>query len=522
MNKLPQLDVSILEDPIKFTKACWPEIRLYNKQAEVLESLRYNYETTVHAANEVGKDFTAAIAVVWWFASRRPARVITSSSGESQLKNILWSEIRQRISTSRFDFGWNVGELNIKRENDPLSYIIGHVTKTVENFQGHHLDHDKPRVLCVFDECSGVGDTFHEAAQSWAHAILNIGNPMNTRNYFYKTVKAKNVVDPINPKSMLSNVIHIDGEDSPNVIMGKELEKQGLPPPYPNVIPGVLSYAEYVRRKHKWDKIKQQIRLHGLFYEGAEELLYPPDWLDLAEMAFRAICLKGYDWANIRKPVGTVAMGVDAGQGRDLTCWTVVDSIGLVMQDAIPTPDTHKISVRTKSICERFRIDPIRVCFDAGGGGQQIVDHMRATDPKYKELRTIAFGSSATPPPQEKTKTLNQKQEKVETGWICKNKRAEMYANLRYLLDPSTNERPFAIPEELDLLREELAILPMWFDGDGKMFLPPKDHRPGTKENPDEITIKKLIGRSPDRADSLVLAIEARDSRVRRIVGAIR
>lgn len=518
-----QLPPEILLDPIKFTKACWPNITLYDKQAEVLKSLAENYETTVHAANEVGKDFTASLAVVWWFASRSPARVITSSSGETQLKSILWTEIKERIASSRIPFGWDVKTLRIERElngvRDELSYVMGQVTRTVENFQGHHLNHDIPRVLCVFDECSAVGDEFHEAAESWAHCILNIGNPMNTVNYFYRLSKKGDVPDPAGEHKYLSKVIHIDGDDSPNVRIGKKLKAQGIPAPYPKVIPGVLSYEEYVRRQAKWDKIKQQIRLHGKFYEGSEALCFPPEWLDAAERSFAALRIQGYD-SNAPRTTQAAAMGVDCGAGRDLSVWTLIDRQGVIYQESLVTEDTSKISSKTIELMRRFSVPEDRICFDAGGGGKQIVDHLRSQG--FKRLRAVAFGSSPTPPPQRKIKRKDEKVDAKEDQWTYKNKRAEMHGILRMWLDPSINDPVFAIPEELYQLREELACLPMWFDPDGKMLLPPKDKPPHQEDKPNAITIKKLLGRSPDRADSLVLAVYALEKKSKAMVGAMR
>src|SRR5262245_46304752 len=89
-------------DPLRFIGLCWPDLKLYDKQVEVLLSVRDNVETFVHAANELGKTKVAAVITVWWFASRTPARVITSSSSETQLNLILWSEIRHLISSSAY------------------------------------------------------------------------------------------------------------------------------------------------------------------------------------------------------------------------------------------------------------------------------------------------------------------------------------------------------------------------------------------------------------------------------------
>jgi len=518
--------VKVIEDPIKFTAACWPDITLAEHQRDILISLRDNNETLVHAANEVGKDFVTAIAVLWFFCSRRPARVITSSSGETQLKSILWSEIKQRIATSQIKFPLKVDTLAIRWINedgsiDPLSYIIGHVTKSVENFQGHHLPNDKPRVMCVFDEASGVGDEYNEAADSWAHRKLTIGNPLNCLNFFYRDCKKGDVEHDadLGLKGKLRKVIHVSAEDSPNVRLGIQLAKANIPGPYPNAIPGMLTYAEYRRRQKIWDRIKRSMRLDGKFYEGDETLLYPPEWLDLAENVFAELCPLGFNDGAIASITDTVeSMGVDCGAGRDLTCWTPINRRRVINQIALPTPDTMDIVRQTVQLIEMYRLDPRKVFFDAGGGGKQIADRLREMG---LPVQAVFFGESPTPPAGHKTKRTKDKVDQAETRQTYKNRRAEMYGLLRDILDPTMNDKVFGIPVELYELRKELAIMPLMYDAEGKMYLPPKDHPP-TNNHSNTMTIKKILGHSPDRADSLVLAVFGLLGRpTRRKVGAL-
>lgn len=521
MNATPQGTKATqwLTDPCKFTKMCWPDLTLYPKQREVLHSLRDNVQTFVHAGNELGKDFITGLAVVWFYASRTPCRVITSSAGETQLKSVLWGEMKQRIATSQVEFPWNVTHLNIKQldtqdKEVPLSYCLGHVTKSVENFQGHHLDHDIPRVLGVFDEASGIPDEFYVAAESWAHRILVIGNPLRTTNFFFRICKAGNQKDPAAPKGSkkkLINVIHIGAEHSPNVQLGKELAAKGYEGEkgWPNIIPGVLSYTEYLRRKQQWDPIKQQQRLYGHFYEGSDALLYPPDWLDMAEEVYEALFRKyspnlGRNACQKRR---AVALGVDPGEGgTDPTCFTVVDQLGVIMQHEVNYRDTMRIAGMIQTYLREYSIPARMCCIDLGGGGKQIADRLAELN---VNIRTVAFGGSATSmkdqkPPKNRQK---KKQENEDVSKAYKNRRCEMYGLLRDRLNPTINPQSFAIPEELNELRTELACHPLWYDSNGTMCLPPKDRPPHVKHREsDEITIKKLLGHSPNRADSLVLA----------------
>lgn len=478
-------DAAILAtDPLKFISVCWPKMMLYDKQRDVILSVRDNVETFVHAANELGKTRIAAVIAIWWFASRTPARVITSSSSETQLKSILWTEIRSLIASAAYPLPFRVTTLQVEKlknveteETEALDYLIGHVTNEVENFQGHHLPNDRPRVLAIFDEASGVPDVFFDAADSWAHRKLVIGNPLSTTNFFYRHCRAGDVPDPAGSSALLRKVIHVSGDDSPNVKAGrrwKELGRAGAPP---LLIAGLLTYEEYVRREATWDEVKKTCRLFGHFHEGDASLLFPMTWLDAAMHRRR--------WDEINAlPRYVEAIGLDvAAGGRDKTCWTMVDHRGLIEQIVKDLGNTMEIVGNTLRLLQQYRLPAERVAIDAGGGGKQIADRLHELG---YYVQVIGFGESATDPQ------------------AYKNRRAELYGNLRRLLDPERELGPFLLPPLAGELRQELVVLPLQFDSEGRMFLPPKARRPNQATKIP--SIRDLLGRSPDRADSLVLA----------------
>ena len=55
------------------------------------------------------------MAALWFFLTRTPARVIISSSSESQLVSILWSEIQQLIRSSKLRLPLVNNHLSIKK-----------------------------------------------------------------------------------------------------------------------------------------------------------------------------------------------------------------------------------------------------------------------------------------------------------------------------------------------------------------------------------------------------------------------
>ncbi len=114
-----------------------------------------------------------------------------SCTSETHLRHILSGEILHLILMAARPLPFQVRDLCIRKlrsakgaQTNPLDYLLGHVTRTVERFQGHDLEADKPRVLAIFDEAPAVPDEFFEAAQSWTHRILVIGNPLATDNFF--------------------------------------------------------------------------------------------------------------------------------------------------------------------------------------------------------------------------------------------------------------------------------------------------------------------------------------------------
>jgi hypothetical protein len=64
--------------------------------------------------------------------------------------------------------------------------------------------------------------------------------------------------------------------------------------------------------------------------------------------------------------------------------------------------------------------------------------------------------------------------------------------------------RCVALPEDADL-RQELFVLPTGVDSKGRLRLPPKEPTSRSRGN-SEVTVKEMLGRSPDRADAVVLS----------------
>lgn len=289
-------------------------------------------------------------------------------------------------------------------------------------------------------------------------------------------------------------VIRVRAEDSPNVRYGLAQRRAGLKPTGEIVLPGVLPWFDYVKRRATWDPIKQCISLDGQFYEGAEVLLFPPTWLNNAE--------DKWDQLKGTKRKGT-AMGVDPAEGGDKTSMAVIDDYGLIELVSKKTPDTSIITGEILAFMRKHDIPASRVCIDRGGGGKIHADNLRK---QGYNIRTVAFGESISPEPRRGIRPLREQTEIREDHYVFKNRRAQLYGELREWLDP-TNPTGFAISPEETELRHQLSLIPLTYDAEGRMILPPKNKR---SVNSQERSLVEIIGHSPDEADAVVLALHAR------------
>jgi uncharacterized membrane protein YgcG len=574
---------SLPVDPIDFAAVLWPNITFYDKQREIIYSVVHNDETFVPAGHMLGKDFVAAFVALWFFLSRVPCRVVTTSADYPQLEAVLWGEIRRFVQTAAFPLEAPAGPLVVNHLHirkvingmvDGLSYLVGRVSAKGEGMQGHHISEvgDKiPRTLWIADEASGVDDLGYKAADTWARRKLVIGNPYPCTNFFRTGVKGGDLyakhgskgtngsvrdvgegrdasdvrimgeahggvsgdegqssgrhvsgssgrdgsngsgtashsptgtggsgigtasgggASPPSPRCY-RRVIKITGEDSPNVKAGLLYRRYGREPLGEILIPGVLPWDDYLKRLETWDPVRICVGIKAEFWEGADALLYPPQWLNRAEDLHRTL---------VGMPRRGKAIGVDPGEGVSNSSWTVVDDLGIIEQVSMLTPNTAVIVGHTKALAETWHVPPEEIIFDRGGGGKQIADLLRS---QGWNVRTVSFGESPTPELHRGMTPFGERKERIELSRTYKTRRAELYGILRDSLDPSLSPMGFAIPPQYVELRRQLSLIPLLRDGEGCLYLPPKTRKPGSSVK----SLQDIIGRSPDEADSLVLAV---------------
>lgn len=502
----------IFKDPVSFKKLFWPNSVLTDYQLEILQSVQKNKITVVPAGNKLGKDYVSAFCGLWFFCSRMPCKVVTTSVDSAQLNSVLWGEIRNFIQSAAIPLPVQVNHQQIRQilPDGTLkgnSEFVGRVVQKGEGMLGRHLPYGpnmEPRVLCIIDEASGFADSNYMGVDTWAHRILIIGNPFPCDNFFKKMVQQGDLKSESPYLDYDIKVLKIPATRSPNVRLALEEEKLGKPISRTILVPGCIDIDDYRFRAKTYDPVKKAAGLDAEFYEGEEVKMFPQTWLSASQE--RADGLEGQARTFRR------TLGVDTAEGGDNTVWTVVDRLGVIEQVSMKTRNTAMIKGRTIALMKSHNIRDRDVLFDRGGGGKEHVDYLRQ---QGFMVNSVGFGENPTPPDEFMTgwKDPEEKKNIKEQRYAYKNKRAQLYGTLRELLNPdrvlfSENEENeiFAIPRKFTEIIRQLLPLPLLYDGEGRLYLPSKNKRTARSK---ETTIQDLLGHSPDETDSLVLAVFA-------------
>ena len=181
----------------------------WEKQCEIIESVRDNDNTCVASGHGVGKTFISACTTLWFLYCHYMSRVITTAPTNRQVEHILWAEIWSLHRNSRVPLGGKLLKMSLTISEK--HYALGLATDDSDKFQGHHARH----LLLVMDEAPGIEPAIFEASKgilTQAHSkSLLIGNPTSPSGPFFDSFKSK-----------YFNPIHISCYDSPAI---KEPEK---------------------------------------------------------------------------------------------------------------------------------------------------------------------------------------------------------------------------------------------------------------------------------------------------------
>jgi len=493
-------------DPVHFVEEILGET-LWAKEKEILEAVRNHPRVAVVKANAVGGTFTAARAALWWLNCFAPSKVITTAPPpDRQIKDLLWGELRgaQRKALAR-GAALVGGEpltmkLSVSDEHWAQGFTIplnGTREERVAKFQGHH----SPNLFAIYDEAHGIPDEVWEAMDSCLSGgncrWLLLSNPLAASGPFYQRVRSGGW-----------HVVEISALEHPNVVTGE------------NVIPGCVDRAKTVERIQKWSEPV-----------GAPDAsaFQVPEFLDGEQAVPDKPALVGGEWRVPISPLldsktlarfptigggliplawvqranalwleregkggGDLILGVDpARYGADLSAvaWhrgETVENGTVEKVETMAKADTMELAGYIK----RCLMKPV---LDASGRMTEVPVGIAKVE--------ITGGLGAGPYDRLRELGVPVQAVSIEGGaeGLTDATGEMLFANLRsylhYALRDALEAGELALPPDEELTEEITAVQtgPAPYTSAGKFKLPSKDQE------------KKLLGRSPDKKDAVLM-----------------
>lgn len=456
------------DDPVAYARDVLG-VALWDKQRQIAEALAKNRIVVVDSGHGTGKSFLAAVLVNWFYDVHNPVYVVTTAPSWNSVKATIWRNVRRLREAKGLP-----GRINkISIDGGPQKLAEGLSTRDEGRFIGRH----DPNMLFVVDEGPNVPDAIFLAIESCAvganNKIVSIGNPTGLTTYHNK-LKSK-------PGAI---AIRISTLEHPNVVLGREVIPGGVTREW--VDEHVREWCEPIEDTPEnapsesnghfyWDgKLWKpspiaMSKILGLVPTSTENQVFSYELVSRA-MARREDAKPRYD--------GLVQVGIDIAYTGSDESVMVVNYGGYVdapiVWKGMDTISSANIAWDNLQSIMSKGAKRVRVLVDQGGVvgfADQLKALARKAKASWLDIVPIYFGGAPTD-----AKTFM-------------NMRAELYWRAREVL---SNE-DVSIPSDTKLITELLEH--RYFYANGRIQIESKE------------SVRSRLGRSPDRADAMVLAL---------------
>lgn len=439
-------------DPVGFARDVLG-VELCLPQAKIARAVEKYPRVACASGHRIGKSTIAACIALWFYCSFEDARVILTSVTDKQVNGVLWREIKRLWRRSKLPIDGTLSELARSGLKSDLREIVGYTASEAEAFQGFA----GVNMLIVMDEASGIMQGIFDAMagnRAGGARILLLGNPTKCDGEFYEAFHAK---------AEFYHAFQVSSEESPNVIAGAV------------VVPGLATreWINEVRAEHGIDSAFYKVRVLGQFAVGED-----------GKIISLATIISAQDRWNVNDadPDEELSIGLDpAGEGLsgDETAITAARGVQVLQTIAwrgLPVPAIVVNLIGVISTWRKHR-ENVRVNVDATGEiGDRVVRALRDYVDSQGETPwlTVHAIRAGDPNPRDRRNYPTMRDALWASGaaWI----------------------KSGGIPAD-DKLARELHCA-SWVElVAGAAKVTPKDD------------MRKALGRSPDRADSLLLAV---------------
>jgi len=396
-------------------------VRLWEKQEEVLRAVERSRRVAVKSGNGLGKDFTAAVAVLWYVHAHDPAIVLSTAPTFRQVRHVLWRQIHRLYRDASDTLGGTM--LDTRWEVADDRYAMGLSASDADQFQGFHCEN----MFVVVDEAEGVAEPIYEAVEAVMTSanphLLLVGNPTTTSGGFHRAFHRERGI---------YETITISALESPNVV-ANSIE-----------IPGLTTPAWVEERRAMWGENSEtfRARVMGEFPDRGEDNLIAISDIDDATYPLGEVpaATGGYE---------PVVFGVDVARfGVDRT--VIMVRRGDVVADVQVRHGFPTDATAGQVVVTARDHHPQQVNVDETGMGAGVVDPLRA-----QGFTVYGFNGAGAPMREE---------------MVCANLRAEGY----WTLARRFRGHRIRIPRDAELIAE-LASLRYRYNSRGKVLMESKD-----------------------------------------------
>jgi len=426
-------------------------LKYWSKQKQILRAIKKHRQVAVRACHSSGKTFLSASAALGFACQHDNSRVITLAPGWMTTRSVVWNQIHSQVQGAPYRLP-TVATTQTEIKFGPNNLIIGLSTNESTRLQGHHAEH----VLLIADEATGIEPDFWPSIQgilaSGDSHLLILGNPTVSSGFFF---------DAFTRNRAAWDTHTISAFDTPN-LAGLSLEDLlKLPDDQLDVNSHpYLTTRRWVRERYnEWfngtieNSPLWQSRVLGEFPSSSSNALVP---LALLEAARRPPSdsnervIVGVDPAGPGRD-RTTAVACAGGSILDIGVWTDADARGPVLQFL-------------KKWADRLKL--VRV--DSAGLGFYFCEHIRSSG-------FAAEGINVATSAADKERFANSK--------------AARYWFLRERFQRGE------ISGLSDEMLAELAAVSYAVDAAGRITIDGK------------ADVKSILGRSPDLAEALMIAL---------------
>jgi phage terminase large subunit len=387
-------------------------------QVDFLQAIaRGDRKISVRSGHGVGKSTGSSWAMLWFFITRSPVKVVVTAPTSAQLFDAMFAELKRWINAlpPALQKLIDVKQDRVVFNAAPDEMFISARTSRAEQpeaLQGIHSEH----VMLVADEASGVPEAVFEAAagsmSGHSAVTLLLGNPTRSSGFFY---------DTHNRLSDEWTTFKVSCKESPRVSD---------------------DYVNEMLSRYGEESNAFRIRVLGEFPRSDDDTIIPMELLEGAKtrdvkISDFAPLIWGLDVARFGSDCSALAKRRGNGLLEQVRVWRNLDLMQL----------TGAVVAEYEALDVKDR--PTEILVDSIGLGAGVVDRLR-------ELKLPARGINVSESPS--------------FGGTYRNLRAELWGKAKAWLE----RRDCFLPNDERLINE-LATVRYKFNSSGKMQVESKD-----------------------------------------------